>query len=310
MLAADGDEAALRLLADFLAERYYPEAATREGGRRYSRLVQEVGRRTARTVAAWESVGFTHGVMNTDNMSLLGLTIDYGPFGFLDRYDPNFVSNSSDKQGVYRFSHQARVGQWNLCRLWEALMPVIAEEEHGHIERVLQIYVQEYEKRRSELMSRKLGLSPSAAAAKLADRLLDLMLASRTDFTMAFRQLGDTPLDSLSAGRLDGLWALQSLTAADGWTDWLTDLQTEMDRQEISDQRRRDTAAAANPRYVLRNWLAHQAAEAAERGEFGELQRLHAVLTRPFTQQPEAEQAGYADPPPDWACTLRVSCSS
>ena len=310
MLAADGDEAALRLLADFVAERYYSEAAAREGARRYSRLVEEVGRRTARTVAAWESVGFTHGVMNTDNMSLLGLTIDYGPFGFLDRYDPNFVSNTSDAHGVYRFAHQARVGQWNLCRLWEALMPVIPEQEHGHIERVLQVYVQEYEQRRAELLSHKLGLNPSASASKLADRLLDLMLSARADFTMAFRQLGETPAEALSAGRVDGLWALQSLTVADGWSDWLADLRAEMERQGVTDEQRRASASGVNPRYILRNWLAHEAAEAVERGEFEALRQLHAVLSRPFTEQPAAELAGYAGPPPDWACTLRVSCSS
>ncbi|XP_043197509.1 protein adenylyltransferase SelO-like isoform X1 [Amphibalanus amphitrite] len=310
MLAADGDEGSLRLLADFVCERYYTEAAAREGGRRYSRLVEDVGRRTARLIAAWESVGFTHGVMNTDNMSLLGLTIDYGPFGFLDRYDPNFISNSSDSYGVYRFAHQARVGQWNLCRLWEALMPVIPEEEHGHIERVLQIYVQEYETHRGELLSRKLGLNRSTSAVKLADRLLELMLAARADFTMTFRQLGDVSLEALKAGRVEGLWALPSLTAADGWSDWLTDLRAEMDRQGLSDAQRRATAAGANPRYILRNWLAHEAAEAAERGEFEPLRQLHTVLSRPFTEQPAAEEAGYAKPPPDWACTLRVSCSS
>lgn len=356
MLAADGSRDSLSLLADFVAERYYPAAAALEGGRRYSELARRIALRTAALMASWESVGFTHGVMNTDNMSLLGITIDYGPFGFLDRYDPQFVPNSSDAHGVYRYAHQARVGQWNVCRLWEALLPLMDDHQHSDIQSVLEAYVEEYRGQRRRLFAAKLGLDSTEAAADLTTQLLVMMEAAASDFTMTFRELSDLTLDSVeemakASPQRDGAeqessrveqrteaqkqpgtqcsrtdpthhagasspptsalpWALQPLLSSPSFADWLSSYRSELASQGVPEHRRQTAMRATNPRYVLRHWMAHRAAEEAEAGDYAELRRLHRVLQRPFALQAEAEEAGYAGPPPEWGRCLSLSCSS
>jgi uncharacterized protein YdiU (UPF0061 family) len=177
----------LKVLADYVIEHHYPHV--REAENPYSRLLHEVAMRTGHLVAQWQAVGWAHGVLNTDNMSILGLTMDYGPYGFMERYDPTFICNHSDHQGRYSFQHQPDIGYWNIRALGQALSLLIDEED---LKMAPQLYEQAMLEKYAELMRGKLGLVESHAGDdKLVTDLLNLMDSSRADYTTFFRALGN-----------------------------------------------------------------------------------------------------------------------
>ncbi|HET9821397.1 MAG TPA: YdiU family protein [Burkholderiaceae bacterium] len=301
-----GDAAALQRLLAATVERYFP--ALQGAAEPAAALLEEVARRTARLMAQWQAVGFCHGVMNTDNMSLLGLTIDYGPYGFLDAFDPGHVCNHSDHQGRYAYARQPGVAFWNLHALAQALLPAMAGDDGAAREAAGERLLEALEPYKAEFTDAllaqwraKLGLvAVRDEDAALADDLLRLMAEDRADFTITWRRLGRFGHDPEAVRDL--------FLQRDKFDAW-----AERYRQRLLHEPGDAAARAArmnrvNPKFVLRNHLAQAAIERAQQGDFGEVQRLLRVLERPFDEQPEHEaDAGF---PPAWASSIEVSCSS
>ena len=317
----------LQQTVDFVVEHHFPHLAKLHEARssRCAAFFATVVNETAEMIAQWQSVGFTHGVCNTDNFSLLSLTIDYGPFGFMERYDPDFVPNMSDEEGMYRFQHQPSIGHNNLVKLWEAIEPLVTEErDRKEMHKALMLYPAAFNDAFTGLMSEKLGLAGAGDREKLElliSGLLQMMAEQEADFTMTFRELSETTLTSLVTGEIPShTWALPRLLVHHSWRDWLGLYRTLSLGQAIGvscgvasycEGVRQERMQAVNPRYVLRNWMAEEAIGRGEKeGDFSVVHRLQRVLRNPFVAQHEAEMAGYARPPPLWANELRVSCSS
>jgi len=298
------NEGNLRVLADYVIDRFYP--ALRDEENPYAAFLEEVTRRTARMIAHWQSVGFMHGVMNTDNMSILGQTLDYGPFGFMEAFNAQHICNHSDSQGRYSYAMQPQIGHWNCYALAQALVPLIGEVEETQA--ALDVYQSEFATTVDRLLHAKLGLQqlPEQADADraLLDGLFGILQANHADFTLFFRRLsglqaassaGDEPLRDLFIDR----------PAFDAWAQ---QYRTRLQLEGSVDAQRQAAMNAVNPKYVLRNYLAQVAIDKAQHKDFSEVERLLQVLQRPFDEQPENEQ--YAALPPDWAADLEVSCSS
>jgi uncharacterized protein YdiU (UPF0061 family) len=287
---------ALRRLADFFIAAYAPECLAADNP--YAALLARVAGQTARLMADWQGVGFCHGVMNTDNMSMLGLTIDYGPFGFMDGFDPGHVCNHSDHQGRYAYARQPNVGFWNLHALAQALLPLVPDGDL--LIKALDVYKTAFPEALTTLMRAKLGLATAQDEDKsLIDDWLKLMAAARADFTISFRRLSrfDSAPDAVRDLFLDR-------AAFDAWAQRY---RTRLAAEDRSVAERQQAMLAVNPAVVLRNHLAEQAIRQAEAGDFSECARLLKVLQRPFDEPAEAADAAF---PPDWAQTLEVSCSS
>jgi uncharacterized protein YdiU (UPF0061 family) len=267
-----------------------------------------VTRRTARMIAHWQAVGFMHGVMNTDNMSILGITLDYGPYGFMEAFDVDHICNHTDQGGRYSYSNQVPVGHWNCYALANALMPLIQDKEGA--EAALDAYVDAYGEHFDKLMGAKLGLTTALEEDRaLCDALFRLMHENHVDFTLFFRRLGELRVDVLDADRIEADAPLRDLFLdRPGFDTWAVDYRARLRQEGSSDAERRVAMARVNPKYILRNYLAQVAIEKAQNGDFSEVHRLLAVLERPFDEQPENE--AYAALPPDWASHLEVSCSS
>ncbi len=291
----------LKQLADYVIDRFYP--ALRDEENPYAAFLEEVTRRTARMIAHWQAVGFMHGVMNTDNMSILGETLDYGPFGFMDGFDANHICNHSDDNGRYSYANQPQIGHWNCYALAQALLPLVGEVELT--QEALDVYQPEFARHIDQLLHAKLGLTTSQDSDReLLDGLFALLQANHADFTIFFRRLsglraagpdGDEPLRDLFIDR----------PAFDQWAELY---RTRLRVENSDDAARKLAMDQVNPKYVLRNYMAQLAIEKAQNKDFSEVERLLALLERPFDEQPENEQ--YADFPPDWSSQLSVSCSS
>jgi serine/tyrosine/threonine adenylyltransferase len=294
----------LKQLADFVIAHHYPDCQA--AANPYAALLQNVALRTAHMMAAWQAVGFCHGVMNTDNMSILGLTIDYGPFGFLDAFDPGHICNHTDQQGRYAFARQPNVAFWNLHALAQALMPLIGDSDAALA--ALEPYKTAFLDSFMARMRAKLGLATAQDGDQaLIDNLLKLMAQDRCDFTITWRRLSsfDSTPGALNATVRD---MFINREAFDAWG--LSYRQRLQDEGSI-DSDRSLAMNRVNPKYVLRNHLADVAIQRAKTGDFSEVQKLHELLQRPFDEQPEfPDNAAYADFPPDWAQHLEVSCSS
>ncbi|KAF4087773.1 hypothetical protein AMELA_G00074410 [Ameiurus melas] len=277
------------------------------------RFFSVVVNETAHMIAKWMSVGFAHGVCNTDNFSLLSITIDYGPFGFMESYNPNFVPNSSDDEGRYSIGEQANVGLFNLQKLLEALHPVLSPHQRAQAERTLRGYPEIYQRRFHDLFKAKLGfLGDDEGDAYLIAFLLKLMEDTRADFTMTFRQLSDvSPLELQKNSITQTMWALWDLSSHDYFSDWV-ELYLKRIKSQVGDseENQHHRMRGVNPRYVLRNWMAESAIRKAENNDFSEVALLLHTLTEPFEENENAERAGYSSRPPAWASELRVSCSS
>ena len=266
----------------------------------YLAMFREVVERNAELIAYWQAYGFCHGVMNSDNMSILGITFDYGPYAFLDDFDANHICNHSDDTGRYSFSNQVPIAQWNLAALGQALTPFV---ELDALRETLGLFLPLYQAHYLELMRRRLGLLDADDGDEaLVQRLLQLMQTSAVDYTNFFRELGDSaPAQALARLRED-------FTDLAGFDAWAVDYQARSSHPDDSQAQRRTRMHAVNPRYILRNYLAQQAIEAAERGDYAPVRELHAVLSRPFDEQPGMQR--YAERPPEWGKHLPISCSS
>ena len=296
------DATALQRLLAASIERYFPDL--QGAPEPAAALLEAVARRTARLMAQWQAVGFCHGVMNTDNMSLLGLTIDYGPYGFLDAFDPGHVCNHSDHQGRYAYARQPGVAFWNLHALAQALLPAMAGDGEAAGERLLAAlapYKTEFADALLAQWRAKLGLVTARDEdAALADDLLRLMAEDRADFTIAWRRLGRFGRDPEAVRDV--------FLQRDKFDAWAARYRQRLQHEPGDAAAREARMQRVNPKFVLRNHLAQSAIERAQHGDFGEVQRLLCVLGRPFDEQPEHEaDAGF---PPAWASSIEVSCSS
>src|SRR4051812_45316964 len=291
--AARGDLEGVRLLADYAIGRHYPEAA--ESDRPYRAFLEQIVSRQASLVAQWLLVGFIHGVMNTDNMSIAGETIDYGPCAFVDAYDPAAVFSSIDHQGRYAYSNQPRIALWNLTRLAEALVPLLTDEKGRAVaqaEEALGVFASHFEAAYEAGLRRKLGLfTEREGDSALAHELLSAMAENRADFTLTFRRLADAAIGS------DGDEAVRSLflnpVAYDRWAArWRERLSHEP--QDAST--RRAAMQAVNPAFIPRNHRVEAVIQAAlKRDDFAPFYELQRLLLRPYEDQPGL--AHYAAPP-------------
>lgn len=287
----------VKALADYVIDRFYAELRAEDAP--YAGLLREVVARTARVLAKWQAVGFAHGVMNTDNMSILGLTMDYGPFGFLDAYDPGFICNHTDAGGRYAFDRQPTIALWNCYAFAETLGPLVGIEPAKEI---LEGFEPIFRAAFMREVRAKLGFRTSEDDdGALAGDLLRTMQVDRVDYTNAWRALATVSADD--DGSFTGWFLDRERIAA-----WLSRYLARLAREHSVDAQRKREMDAINPKFVLRNYLAQTAIEAAQRKDFTEVRRLLDVLRRPFDEQPEHE--AYAAPPPDWAKHISVSCSS
>lgn len=295
------DAEAVRTLADFVIDHYFPDFTGLP--ERYALFLRQVVLRTARLMAQWQSVGFMHGVMNTDNMSILGLTLDYGPFGFMEAFDPDHICNHSDDQGRYAYNMQPRVGLWNLYALGQALVPLM---EPDAIEAELHRYQPAFDDAQNAQLRAKLGLATARDDdAELVNQMFALMAASHVDFTQFFRQLS-----RLKVADASGDAAVRDLIIdRERFDVWALQYRARLVAEGSIDAARSAAMNRVNPKYVLRNYLAEVAIrQARDQSDFSEIERLRKLLTAPFDEQPE--NAHYAALPPDWANHLEVSCSS
>ncbi|HEX5819057.1 MAG TPA: YdiU family protein [Gemmatimonadales bacterium] len=290
----------LRRLADYVVETHFPDLATLPD--RHARLLEEAALRTARLMAAWQAVGFVHGVMNTDNMSVLGITLDYGPYAFMEGFIPGFAPNHSDPWGRYAYAQQPAVGEWNVGMLANAMASLMDRER---AQAALDGYAPAYESAYAARMRTKLGLRDARPEdADLLEGFLALLAAERADWTLAWRALGGITV----AEATDTRAFAAHFTRREACEAWLAAYRARLASEGGDDAERRARMDRVNPQYVLRTHLAQRAIEAAERDDFGEVDRLYRVLQRPFEVQPGADD--YALPAADGAAGASLSCSS
>ncbi|MFC5696147.1 protein adenylyltransferase SelO [Pseudomonas sp. GCM10022186] len=288
----------LEALGRHVFECHFPQCLGQE--QPWDAFFREVLERNAELIALWQAYGFCHGVMNTDNMSILGITFDYGPYAFLDDFDANHICNHSDDTGRYSFSNQVPIAHWNLAALAQALTPFVEVER---LREMLNLFLPLYQAHYLDLMRRRLGFTSAMDSDEaLVQRLLQLMQGSAVDYSQFFRRLGEeAPEQALHKLREDFV----DLAGFDAWAaDYRARAALDGDDQDS----RRARMHAVNPKYVLRNYLAQRAIEAAQQGDYAEVRQLHAVLSRPFDEQPGMER--YAERPPEWGKHLEISCSS
>jgi uncharacterized protein YdiU (UPF0061 family) len=324
LFAAREDHDTLRALLDYVVETDFPELARdyRSGRERWLAWYREVGARTARMIAEWLRVGFVHGVMNTDNLSVLGLTIDYGPYGWLDDYDPNWTPNTTDAMGRrYRFGQQPQIAMWNLVQLGNALYPLIGDV--GPLQQAVDGFSRDFDAAWRATMAAKLGLTRlDPADDGLVRELQRLLTAEETDMTIFHRRLGAVDTDALRRGGIEdgdllaplreAFYAEPSPKHLEQLAAWVRRWAARFHADAGDPADRRAAMHRANPKYVLRNYLAQVAIDRAEQGDPSMIGELLDVLRTPYDEHPQHE--AWAGRRPDWArerpgCSM-LSCSS
>jgi uncharacterized protein YdiU (UPF0061 family) len=300
ILTAHDELDALKRLVDYVLREHFP-------GHSYASWYREVCRRTAALMVDWMRLGFVHGVMNTDNLSILGLTIDYGPYGWLEGYEPQWTPNTTDVEGRrYAYGNQPGIAQWNLVRLAEALLPLIAKEE---LEQGLQLYADTFNAGWQRAFAQKLGLV-SIPENEFLSAMFDALGEAETDFTLFFRNLAAVPLERPSIEPLSR--AFYSDSPRPLLEAWLGRYVACVQQEGVALSTRVERMNGVNPKYIFRNYLAQQAIDALEQGDASFLERLMQVLKRPYDEQPEHDLL--AERRPEWArhkagCSA-LSCSS
>ncbi len=286
----------VRQLADYVIRYHWPHLQHDDA--KYALWFRDVVERTARMIARWQATGFAHGVMNTDNMSILGLTMDYGPYGFLDDYQPGFICNHSDYQGRYSFDNQPAVGLWNLQRLAQTFSSFIdVDTLNNTLDYYQQVLLTEYGLK----MRQKLGLfTQQKEDNELLNALFALMAREGSDYTRTFRMLSQTNQHSAYSPLRD------EFIDREAFDNWFADYRARLQMEQVDDHTRQHAMQNVNPCVILRNWLAQRAIERAEQGDMSELEQLHRVLREPFRERDD----DYARRPPEWGKGLEVSCSS
>ena len=283
----------VKALADFCIDQYPTYFSSTPAT--YEDFFRVTVARTASMIAQWQACGFNHGVMNTDNMSILGETFDYGPYGFMEDYLPSYVCNHSDHQGRYAFKNQPYIGLWNCSALGHALSSLISEEAQGEI---LQTYEEIFQSTLAELFRKKLGLEQEESEdATLIQGLLDIMESEKLDYTNTFRNLTQALINKTTP-ELD----------SDIAKSWIVSFQERHTKEGLSVDKKLISMNQVNPKFILRNYMAQEAIDAAEDSNFSKLETLIVVLTQPFEELEEHQK--FANKSPAWAQDLEISCSS
>ena len=284
-LCHNGKQNLLPELIDHVIEEYFPEYVELEN--KNELFFEAVVKKTAELIAAWQSVGFAHGVMNTDNMSILGETFDFGPFGFLENYQPDYICNHSDYQGRYSFNNQPNIGLWNCQALASALSPLINETQ---LKKSLENYQLYFYNHFIRLFRGKLGLlKKDPKDFELIEETLNFLKQEKLDYTNFFRNLNGFIFG-------DKKFSLQEK------------LRKRFEFEEISQDQHEEIVKANNPKFILRNYLAQVAIEKAEKGDFSEVNKLLEILKNPFLDHKGLDD--YAKESPEWGKNLEISCSS
>ncbi|MDT0603400.1 protein adenylyltransferase SelO [Thalassotalea castellviae] len=314
--AMRGDKTLLKQMVDFSIKQNFPHLGE-PCSKVYIKWYQEISERTCQLIVDWMRVGFVHGVMNTDNMSIIGETIDYGPYGWIDAFDLTWTPNTTDAQGKrYSFGRQPEIGQWNLFQLGNAIYTLIDDAEP--LNKILNDYAVKYQRLWLEMMQAKLGLDKliEESDAPLFNRLEKLMMSIDVDMTLFYRALSSLPQHAhlWQAHFLDCFYQDEPLVEHyfEPFSLWLSDYQQRLTLNSSTQQERQQAMNSVNPKFVLRNYLAQQAIEKAEQGDYSMIEELLQVLQRPYDEQKSYEQ--YAVKRPTWAknkagCSM-LSCSS
>jgi len=290
-----GMEENIKILADYVVENFYPEFV--DNPSRYKIIANETAKRTGELIAKWQAFGFTHGVMNTDNMSLLGDTIDYGPYGFMGTFKNDYVPNHSDHFGRYSYKNQPSIAYWNLNKLLQCLSSLLTGEE---IQEALGEYREAYAENYTDLMAKKLGFKSFIDGdKKFIDDTLVLLEENEIDFPMFFRELSNVGLDA----------DINVVGIVKMGKDWSDRYKSRLKSDNTDNNARKESMDRVNPKYVLRAYIAEQAIrKAVEEGDYSEIENVRKLLMRPFDEQPENQK--YAEEPPEWAKGIALSCSS
>ena len=316
IFAARQDHQTLKALVDFTIKNHFPHLEDPSKST-YISFFSEVAQRTLDMIIHWQRVGFVHGVMNTDNMSILGLTIDYGPYGWLEGFDFGWTPNTTDREHKrYRYGYQPNIGLWNLYQLANALYPLVEEAEPFEI--ILERYKTDFEIKSLQMMRSKLGLeNDNKDDSKLIEALEDVLLESETDMTIFFRNLGHFKKgDSENGISLirDAFYLPEEITGpiAQQWQDWFDRYDFRLSEELATDEERKLKMNAVNPKYVLRNYMAQLAIDDADKGDYGLIDEFYNLLKHPYEEQPEHEK--WFVKRPEWArdragCSM-LSCSS
>ncbi len=289
----------LKQLADFVIAHHFPQFSALPETEKYAQWFDEITQRTARLISQWQAVGFCHGVMNTDNMSILGLTIDYGPFAFIDDFNPSFICNHSDDSGRYAYHQQVNIGLWNLNALAHALSPLIPVER---LKDSLKRYELYFMANFRQLMRDKLGLQiPQDNDDDIISDILALLAKEQRDYTFFFRQLSVCDGDAASTLR-------DLFIDREAFDAWFASYQARLQQENSDDVQRKQLMKSTNPKFVLRNYLAQQAIEQSQLGNHQMVNDLLFVLQNPYAEHEKFEH--FAALPPDWGKTLEISCSS
>lgn len=314
IFAAKQDHSTLKTLVDFTIKQHFPELG-KPSKETYLQFFKEVSERTLQMIIHWQRVGFVHGVMNTDNMSILGLTIDYGPYGWLEGFDYGWTPNTTDRQHKrYRFGNQPNVGLWNLVQLANALYPLI--EDAPALEAILEDYKTNFDIKSLKMMRSKLGLKLQEDEDKnLIQDLEDILQSSETDMTIFFRNLSDFKKNEPSNGFeiiKHAFYSEVSEVITEKWQIWFERYSERLKLETLSDAERKETMNLVNPKYVLRNYMAQLAIDDANEGKYELIDELFQLLKQPYNEQPENEK--WFAKRPDWArnkvgCSM-LSCSS
>ena len=310
------EHALLKTLADFTLAHWFPQFAGL-GKDGYAAWLADVADRTAQMMAHWQAVGFVHGVLNTDNMSILGLTIDYGPYGWTDNYDLGWTPNTTDaQQHRYAFGNQPTIGLWNVSRLGEALLPLLDNDE-SCIEAAATRYQQSYSEHATKRFSDKLGITFAPEDVELIQGVFDWLGKEETDMTVFFRSLSSVVTEASAPTAMPtacqaAFYGEPSESHVAAGIDWLQRWWQRTRKEDKAPDALATALNQSNPKFVLRNWLSQTAIDAAHKGDYSVLARLQTVMQRPFDEQPEHEDL--AGKRPEWArhkpgCSA-LSCSS
>ena len=316
LFAARQDFENLKKLTDYTIKHFYPELG-KPSKTTYVKFFKGVADRTLDMIIHWQRVGFVHGVMNTDNMSILGLTIDYGPYGWLEGFDFGWTPNTTDRQNKrYRFGNQPNIGLWNLLQLANALFPLVEDPEP--LETILNQYQKDFETKSLIMMRSKLGLDKDDENdAQLMANLEECLLLSETDMTIFFRLLSNYKKSNPQSGIEiinDAFYKPEAIKGQilEQWKGWFTSYDQRLELEELTDHQRQTEMNLVNPKYVLRNYMAQLAIDDADKGEYNLINELFELLKQPYFEQPKNEK--WFAKRPDWArhkvgCSM-LSCSS
>ncbi|MGI9553555.1 MAG: protein adenylyltransferase SelO [Thermodesulfobacteriota bacterium] len=285
----------LELLADYVIENSYPELTDKED--KFKLLISEVAKRTGHLIAMWQCFGFTHGVMNTDNMSIIGDTLDYGPYGFMEKFERDYVPNHSDHFGRYSFKNQPSIAYWNLNKLFQCLSTIV--DNDGILE-ALECYKNTYSDEYLELMAKKFGFSGFRDGdKKFIENTLDKLEENKVDYTQFFRKLSDFKMSEES----------ENIDIRPMGKEWNLQYIDRLKKENSVDTKRKERMNRINPKYILRNYIAEKAIRSTvQDAEYSEIEKVRKLLMNPYDEQKGMED--YVNMPPEWAKELIISCSS